>query len=67
MVFVVSLWVPILLSAVIVLVASSIIHMVLPYHRTDFDKVPIEDELMDAPRKIGISAGGVCGSLCWES
>ena len=48
MVFVVSLWVPILLSAVIVLVASSIIHMVLPYHRTDFDKVPIEDALMDA-------------------
>jgi len=28
-----SLWAPILLSAVIVFVASSIMHMVLPFHR----------------------------------
>jgi hypothetical protein len=44
MVSVVSLWVPILLSAVIVFLESSIIHVVLPYHRTDFDKVLAEDE-----------------------
>jgi len=52
-----SLWAPILLSAVFVFVASSIIHMVLPYHRNDFGKVPAEDEVMDALRKIGIPPG----------
>jgi len=36
MVAIMSLWIPILLSAVIVFIVSSIIHMLLPYHRTDF-------------------------------
>ena len=54
MVPVMSLWLPILLSAVIVFVASSIIHMVLPYHRGDFSKLPNEDGVMDALRKLGV-------------
>lgn len=57
MVSVISLWIPILLSAVIVFVASSIIHMVLRYHRTDFGKIPNEDEVMDALRKFDIPPG----------
>mgnify|MGYP001028985600 CR=1 FL=1 len=57
MVSIVSLWMPILLSAVIVFVISSIIHMVLTYHRTDFDKVPDEDKVMDEMRKLGIPPG----------
>lgn len=57
MVPVMSLWIPIFLSAVIVFVVSSIIHMLLPYHRTDFGKVPAEDEVMDALRKVGIPPG----------
>lgn len=52
-----SLLIPILLSAVIVFVASSIIHMVLPYHRGDFDKVPSEDEVRDALRSFDIPPG----------
>jgi hypothetical protein len=52
-----SLWVPILLSAVFVFVLSSIIHMVLRYHRTDYAKVPSEDEAMAALRKLGIPPG----------
>jgi hypothetical protein len=52
-----SLWIPILLSAVIVFVASSIIHMVLPHHRSDYRKLPAEDEVMEALRKIGILPG----------
>ncbi len=52
-----SLWIPILLSAVIVFVVSSIIHMLLPYHRTDFGKLPDEDKVMDALRKFGIAPG----------
>ena len=57
MVPVMSLWAPILLSAVLVFVASSILHMVLPYHRSDFGKVPAEDELMESLRKLGIQPG----------
>ncbi|HEU5250917.1 MAG TPA: hypothetical protein VFW15_13095 [Thermoanaerobaculia bacterium] len=57
MVPVTSLWLPILLSAVIVFVASSILHMVLRYHRTDFAKLPAEDEIADALRKNGVAPG----------
>ena len=57
MVSTMSLWLPILLSAVIVFVVSSIIHMLLPYHRSDFGKVPSEDEVMDALRKFNIPPG----------
>lgn len=57
MVSVLSLWLPILLSAVIVFLVSSLIHMVLGYHRTDFRKVPAEDDVMSALREFGIPPG----------
>ena len=57
MVPIMSLWIPILLSAVIVFVVSSIIHTVLTYHRTDFAKVPAEDEVMEALRRFDIPPG----------
>ncbi|MDH3216296.1 MAG: hypothetical protein OEN01_08390 [Candidatus Krumholzibacteria bacterium] len=57
MVSLMSLWLPILLSAVFVFLVSSVIHMVLPYHRSDFGKVPDEDQVMDALRKVGIPPG----------
>ncbi len=60
MVPVMSLWLPILLSAVIVFVASSIIHMMLTYHQADYRKVPDEDEVMDALRRAGIPPGDYC-------
>jgi len=49
-----SLWLPILLSAVIVFVASFITHMVLPYHRSDMRKLPAEDEVMEAFGKFSV-------------
>jgi len=52
-----SLWLPILLSSVIVFVASSILHMVLPVHRSDYRKLPSEDAVMDALRKFNIPPG----------
>lgn len=52
-----SLWLPILLSAVFVFVVSSIIHMVLGYHRSDFRKLPDEDGMMEAVRKFNIPPG----------
>jgi len=46
----VSLWLPILLSAVLVFVASSVIHMVLQIHKKDYMKLPDEARLLDALR-----------------
>ena len=57
MVAIPSLWLQILLSAVIVFLASSLIHMVLPLHRSDYRKLPAEDEVMEALRKFGIPPG----------
>ena len=57
MVQIISLWLPILLSAVFVFVVSSIIHMVIGYHRSDFAKLPDEDGVMDALRKFNIAPG----------
>ena len=48
---------PILLSAVIVFVMSSIIHMLLPYHRNDFRKIPDEDKVIDALRPFNVPPG----------
>jgi hypothetical protein len=57
MVPVMSLWVPILLSAVIVFVASSIIHMVLPVHKSDYRKLPDEGGVLEALRKFSLAPG----------
>ena len=57
MVPITALWLPILLSAVGVFLASSIIHMALPYHRSDYGRVPAEDTVMDALRKFAIPPG----------
>lgn len=57
MVEITSLWLPILLAAVFVFVVSSIIHMVLGYHRSDFSKVPDEDGMMDAVGKFNMPPG----------
>jgi hypothetical protein len=52
-----SLWLPILLSAVVAFIASSLVHMVLPWHKTDYNRVPAEDKLMDALRPLAIPPG----------
>ena len=51
------LWLPILLSAVIVFVVSSMIHMLLPWHKNDYPKAPNQDQLMDAIRPLAIPPG----------
>lgn len=57
MVQIAALWLPILLSAVIVFVASSIIHMMLPYHRTDFGTIPDEGRVTEELRKFNLPPG----------
>jgi hypothetical protein len=57
MVSLAALWLPILLSAVLVFVASSIIHMVLGYHASDLRRFPAEDAVLDALRPFGLAPG----------
>ena len=45
-----ALWLPILLSAVFVFVLSSLIHMVLKYHASDYRKLPNEEAVRAAIR-----------------
>jgi hypothetical protein len=52
-----SLWLPILLSSVLVFLASWLVHMLLPHHRSDFGRVPAEDEVQDALRRYNIPPG----------
>ena len=52
-----ALWLPILLSAVIVFVVSSIIHMALHFHKSDYRKLPEEDKVLDAMRAAGLTPG----------
>lgn len=51
------LWLPMLLSAVIVFVASAVMHTVLKYHNSDFHGLPNEDEVRAAIRKGGAGPG----------
>lgn len=57
MVSVVSLWLPILLSAVAVFFISFVIHMVLGYHKNDFSVISGEQQVMDDLRKANLQPG----------
>src|SRR5262245_11327478 len=57
MVSLTALWLPILLAAVIVFIASSIIHMVLPYHRSNYKKLPDEDNIRTLLRAANLTPG----------
>ena len=57
MVPIASLLVPTLIAAVAVFVVSAVIHMLLPWHRTDYRRVPNEDGLMDAMRPFALTPG----------
>jgi hypothetical protein len=52
-----AFWLPILLSSVIVFVASSVIHMAPLWHKGDFPKMPMEPQVLDALRPLAIPPG----------
>ena len=52
-----ALWLPILVSSVIVFVVSSIIHMTPLWHKTDYPRFSSEDRVLDALRPIAIPPG----------
>ena len=47
-----GLWLPIIASAVLVFVASSLVHMVFKYHNKDYTKIPNEDAVRAAIRGV---------------
>ena len=49
-----ALWLPIVLSAVIIFVASSIMHTVLTYHRSDYHQLPDEGKVLAGLRSASL-------------
>src|SRR5262245_30322006 len=52
-----ALWLPILVSAVAVFVASSIIHMTPLWHKTDYPRYAQEERVLDALRPLSLPPG----------
>lgn len=52
-----ALWLPILVASVFAFIASSLIHMVLGYHNSDYPPMPNEDKARDALRPLAIPPG----------
>ena len=52
-----ALWLPVLLSAIVVFVVSAMVWMVMPHHRNDFAPAEDEDALMDAVRRTVAGTG----------
>lgn len=59
-----DLWLPILVSAIFVFVTSSLIHMLLPYHKSDFKKLDKEDELLSTMRPFNLPPGDYMAPMC---
>ena len=57
MVALTSLWLPVLVSAVLVFIASSVIHMAIGYHNSDYAKMPREDDILAALGPMAIPPG----------
>lgn len=57
MVSLTALWIPILLSAVIVFFASSVMHMMLKYHQSDYRQLPDEDKITATLRAASLTPG----------
>jgi hypothetical protein len=52
-----QLWIPVLLSAALVFVASSVSHALVRFHRSDFGKLSVEPELLELLRKGAVGPG----------
>ena len=52
-----QLWLPILLAAVFVFIASSLIHMFSPWHKSDYRAVANQDHAMEVLRSLNLALG----------
>lgn len=64
MVSAMSLWLPIVVSAVIVFVASTVIHMLLPFHKGDMKGLPNEADVLASLRNFKIPPGDYVFPYC---
>jgi hypothetical protein len=64
MVGITGLWLPIGLSAILVFVASAVIHLVLRYHHADWKAVPSEDKVRETLRSVGLAPGNYIFPHC---
>jgi hypothetical protein len=61
-----ALWLPILVSAVGVFIASSLVHMVFKWHNADYRKLPNEDEVAAALRRQSLPPGQYTLPYCTD-
>lgn len=66
MVPIASLWLPILLAAIVVFIASSLSHMVLKLHQKDYQKLPGETEVLAVMRQSGVGPGNYMFPHCGD-
>lgn len=52
-----AVWLPTLVAAVLVFLASWLMHTILPHHKSDFGKLPDQNGIMDAIRAAGVKQG----------
>jgi hypothetical protein len=52
-----SLLLPIIVAAVVVFLLSNVIHMMMPWHKSDYEPFPDEDAVLDALRPFSIPPG----------
>lgn len=52
-----ALWLPIVLSAVVVFIASSVIHMTFKYHNAEYRQLPGEEAVLESMRSGKIAPG----------
>jgi hypothetical protein len=64
--FLSTLWAPILLSAFLVFLASSLIHMVFKWHNSDYQKLPNEDEVRAAIARGNPAPGQYVTPWCMD-
>lgn len=59
-----ALWLPIVLSSVFVFVVSAVIHMALPWHKSDYRPLPQEDKVLETLRSVGVPPGDYIAPRC---
>jgi hypothetical protein len=55
--FLLQLWLPILITAVVLFFASFVAWTVLPHHESDFSPLPDEDKLMETVKSLNLAPG----------
>ena len=61
-----SLWLPVVVTAVLIFVASSLIHMVFKWHNSDYRKIANEDEVRAAIRASSPTPGQYVTPYCMD-